>query len=169
MLAQQSVEHLQTLSSMLLMPRSLRQRHARELKSCATQKQACSIICNSIPVCMIRPAVIIAEPEPENALSTRKLVVETAKFNVITAHSAQELRETMEIFPKAHAIVLHQGLPGANPQDMINEIRRCLPKKQVITLSPQNNLGAGDHNLGSHDPEELIDLLRKLFGDPRSL
>lgn len=102
-------------------------------------------------------------------LSTRKLVVETAKFNVITAHSAQELRDTMEIFPKAHAIVLHQGLPGANPQDMINEIRRCLPNKQVITLSPQNNLGAGDHNLGSHDPEELIDLLRKLFGDPRSL
>jgi len=32
-----------------------------------------------------RPTFLMAEPEPEQALSTRKLVLETAKFNVITA------------------------------------------------------------------------------------
>ena len=37
-----------------------------------------------------RLAFLVIEPEPHEALSTRKLVLETAKHNVITAHSACE-------------------------------------------------------------------------------
>ena len=36
---------------------------------------------------MGRPTILIVEPEPNEALSARKLVVETAKFNVTTAYS----------------------------------------------------------------------------------
>ena len=38
---------------------------------------------------LIRPAFIVAEPEPEQALSTRKLLLETFKFNVITGEQAK--------------------------------------------------------------------------------
>src|SRR4051812_48605380 len=44
---------------------------------------------------MARPTLLVAEPEPEAALSVRKLVLETAKFNVLTAHSDEE---TVELF-----------------------------------------------------------------------
>jgi DNA-binding NtrC family response regulator len=118
---------------------------------------------------MIRPTVIIAEPEPDNALSSRKLVVETAKFNVITAHSTQELRETIEEFPAARAVIVHHELLREKAKEMIDEIKERLPNKPIITLAPHAQVPLGNYHLGSHDPEELIDLLRKLFGDPRNM
>src|SRR5690349_14673320 len=51
-----------------------------------------------------RPALIIVEPNPGEALSVRKLAVETAKFNVLTAHSAEEGIETLDRFPNADGI-----------------------------------------------------------------
>ena len=118
---------------------------------------------------MKRPTVIIAEPEPDNALSARKLVVETAKFNVITTHSEQELRETVREFPAVHATIIHQDLLRGNPKVLITEVKGHLPNKPIITLSPHAQLPLGDYHLGSHDPQELIDLLRALFGDPREI
>ena len=44
---------------------------------------------------MARATFIMAEPEPEQALSARKLVLETAKFNVITSHSVGETRKLL--------------------------------------------------------------------------
>ena len=40
---------------------------------------------------MRRPTFIVAEPEPDQALSSRKILLETFKFNVITAHSEPEM------------------------------------------------------------------------------
>ena len=40
------------------------------------------------------------EPEPNEALSVRKLVVETAKFNVTTAYSAAEAKELLQKLPR---------------------------------------------------------------------
>ena len=59
---------------------------------------------------MARPTFIMAEPEPEQALSARKLVLETAKFNVITAHSVSETRELLQQFPNASALIIHSQL-----------------------------------------------------------
>ncbi|HEX6906594.1 MAG TPA: response regulator, partial [Terriglobales bacterium] len=54
----------------------------------------------------------MAEPEPDQAISARKLVLETAKFNVITAHSAREALDLCEQFPAIDALILHDGLEG---------------------------------------------------------
>ena len=116
---------------------------------------------------MPRPIFIIAEPEPEQALSVRKLVIETAKFNVITAHSAKELLESVRLFPNATAIIIHSGIRG-NMASMIKQVRELMPGKPVITLSPSASAARmADHSVNSHDPQELVDLLRSLFGDPR--
>ena len=55
---------------------------------------------------MARATFIVAEPEPEQALSARKLVLETAKFNVITSHSVSETRELLQQFPSFGCAVL---------------------------------------------------------------
>ena len=106
------------------------------------------------------------EPEPADALSTRKLVLETAKFNVITAHSGDEALDVLREFPKVNALVVVATMPGC--EKVVNAARRRKPKLPVILLAPNpTHTCKGDHNISTHDPEALVNLMRKLFGDPR--
>ena len=117
---------------------------------------------------MPRPVFIIAEPEPEQALSARKLVIETAKFNVITAHSAKEMLDSLELFPKVNAVIIHSSLKGGTAPKLVRQVKDRHPEMTVIVLSPSgNSTKDADHAVSSHDPQELVNLLRKLFGDPR--
>lgn len=59
---------------------------------------------------MARPTFLMAEPEPTQALSARKLVLEPAKFNVITAHWAKEALELCERFPEVDALIIHKSV-----------------------------------------------------------
>jgi hypothetical protein len=119
---------------------------------------------------MPRPAFLLAEPENPQALSTRKLVVETAKFNVLTSHSATETFDALRVYPNVTAVVLVQGLPGMDPRDVARKIKAARPDLTLIYLSPNMNIcQQADHNLTSHEPQALVDLLRAQFGDPRDL
>lgn len=55
---------------------------------------------------MARPTVLLAKPEPDQALSVRKFVIESAKFNVITAHSGNEALELFQAFPNVSGVVV---------------------------------------------------------------
>jgi sulfur transfer complex TusBCD TusB component (DsrH family) len=118
---------------------------------------------------MHRPTFIIAEPEPVGALSARKLVIETAKFNVITAYSKAELMEVVERFPAVDAVVVHRDLMARGIETSIQELKRAVHGKPVILVSPSmpEDAGRGDYLVDSHEPEDLLRLLRELFGDPR--
>lgn len=119
---------------------------------------------------MPRPIFIIAEPEPEQALSARKLVIETAKFNVVTAHSAKELMDSVALFPNVDAVIIHTSLKGGAAPRLVKQVKGKYPKMPVILLSPSANGAKGaDHAVSSHDPQELVNLLRELFGDPREI
>jgi hypothetical protein len=118
---------------------------------------------------MIRPAILIAEPEPDQALSVRKLVVETAKFNVLTAHTVSEGEKTLEKFPALDAVVVHHHLRGhAKVLKKSKEMRPGLP---TILISPRAETAKkeADHAVSSHEPQKLVELLRELLGDPRKL
>ena len=119
---------------------------------------------------MARPAFIMAEVEPLDGVSARKLVLETAKFNVITAHSANEALTVLKTFPKADAVIFHASLPGMECDTAVATFKKLKPHMPVIVLAPnpsQRCKGA-DHNVSSHEPQELLNLLRRLFGDPRT-
>jgi response regulator RpfG family c-di-GMP phosphodiesterase len=113
--------------------------------------------------------MLIAEPEPANALSARKLVMETAKFNVVTSHSAGETRELLAKFPEVDAVIVHSELPGANATDIFAKVKQLSPQKPTILLMAgvQRSRKDADHILPSDEPETLLQLLRQLFGDPR--
>jgi hypothetical protein len=115
-----------------------------------------------------RPALIIVEPNPGEALSVRKLAVETAKYNVLTAHSAEEGMELVDLFPKADGIIVHGKLPDR--EHVERHAKKDGVRLPLIFL--QTHTGEysayADHTVSSHAPGELIDLLRSLFGDPRS-
>jgi hypothetical protein len=47
-----------------------------------------------------RPTLLVAESEPVEALSVRKLVLETDKFNVLTAHSFRGIAGSVSSIPQ---------------------------------------------------------------------
>jgi DNA-binding response OmpR family regulator len=115
-----------------------------------------------------RPSFIVAEPEPEQALSSRKLLLETFKFNVITAHSVRETLEMVELFPKCDALIVHCGLPEFDGGDAIKTVKIAAPKMRIIALTPnERDLKWADDIVHSHRPQELLELVQRLFGDPR--
>jgi CheY-like chemotaxis protein len=121
-------------------------------------------------VAMARPAILIAEPEPQQALSTRKLVVETGKFNVLTAHSTQEALDTFSLFPNISAVVL--VISDAVDADFVaSTIKSARGDIPVICLTPSNGHGCrkSDYTISSFEPQQLLDRLRTLLGDPRNL
>lgn len=115
---------------------------------------------------MARPTFLVLEPEPTDALSTRKLVLETAKFNVITAHSAAEAMELLVDFPNIRAIVVVATMTSC--EKVVNAARKGNAELPVILLAPNpTHTCKGDHYVSTHDPEALVMLMRTLFGDPR--
>ena len=117
---------------------------------------------------LVRPSFIVAEPEPEQALSSRKLLLETFKFNVITAHSVEETLEMVRLFPNCNALIVHCGLPKFDGGEAIKAVKAVAPELSIIALTPTDReLKWADHIVHSHHPQELLTLVQRLFGDPR--
>ncbi len=117
---------------------------------------------------MTRPAFIVAEPEPEQALSSRKILLETFKYNVITAHSVAETLDLVRLFPNVDALIVHCGIPEFNAEDLIKVMKKSVPQLPIIALTPtEQDLKWADHVVYSHNPQELLDLVQQKFGDPR--
>ena len=117
---------------------------------------------------MPRPTILVAEPEPSQALSVRKLVLETSKYNVLTAHSTREALDLFQLFPNLNVAVLVMG----NIIDCLlvaKHIKDATDKIPVVALSPRigEQCKHADHMLSSHEPEQLVMLMRSLAGDPR--
>jgi CheY-like chemotaxis protein len=119
---------------------------------------------------MLRPTLLVAEPEPEQALSVRKLVLETGKFNVLTAHSNREALDIFHLFPNISAAVL-VGDSNIDCAEIGKHIKSATNKVHIIYLhaSIGGRCAYADHDLSSHEPEGLLELVRSLFGDPRSI
>ena len=117
-----------------------------------------------------RPTIIVAEAEPGQALSTRKLVLETAKFNVLTAHSTDEALDIFQSFPNAACVIAVDGdtIDCARILKFVRTIRDDIP---LIALSPRQafRCAPANHHLSSYEPEALVQLMRKLLGDPRQM
>jgi DNA-binding response OmpR family regulator len=111
---------------------------------------------------------MVAEPERSEALSVRKLVLETAKYNVLTAHSTGEALDVFHLFPNINVAVLVMD-EVIDCKLVAQSIKAVTDKIPVVVLSPRiaNKCDGADHMLSSHEPEELIALMRSLVGDPR--
>src|SRR5436305_6525995 len=101
---------------------------------------------------MRRPTFLVAEPEPDQAISSRKLLLETFKFNVITAHSESEMFELLDVFPNVDAVILHDDTPGETAPNILEHLKKTVPKVQVVALTPHGGShgGIADHVVNSH-------------------
>ena len=118
----------------------------------------------------MRPTLLVVEPEPEQALSARKLVLETGKFNILTAHSTREALDMFELFPNISAVVV-VSCDAIDCETIIHTIKSARQNIVAVHLSPliHSTLESADYNLSSHEPEQLLLTMRSLFGDPRQI
>lgn len=114
---------------------------------------------------MIRPCFLVIDRETSSAISTRKLVIETAKFNVITAYTSAEAVQTVKKYPAIDGVVLDSAMADMsceNLVDALKAIRADLPV--IVVCTPRGTLcERADYTLDSFNPRELLTLLQKLF------
>jgi hypothetical protein len=103
--------------------------------------------------------VLMMEEEQPEGLSARKLVVETAKHNVLTAYNLPDGLDLLHRFPNVDVILVHSRLLEQKP-DLIGEVKGVCPGKPIILATPfANDHRAGaDYIVDSHKPNDLIKL-----------
>jgi CheY-like chemotaxis protein len=114
---------------------------------------------------MSRPCFVILDREFSGNISTRKLIIETAKFNVITAYSGSEAIELAERFPEVDAAVLDGDVRDMPVEAVAKRIKQLKPRMPIILICAPNNLICpdADYQLDFFDPAALLKLLQKLF------
>jgi DNA-binding response OmpR family regulator len=113
---------------------------------------------------MNRPCFLVIDREFPGSISTRKLVIETAKFNVLTAYSGQEALEIFARFPAVHGVVLDGGLDDIPCAEVADKLKLLQPKVSIIVIAAPgfDDCPCADYILESFDPGKLLEILRSL-------
>ena len=113
---------------------------------------------------MIRPCFLVIDREFPGSISTRKLVIETAKFNVLTAYSGREALGIFKRFPAVDGVVLDGGIEDITPEELTDELKAIQPKIPVIVITVPGFDGCprADFQLESFSPAKLLEILRGL-------
>lgn len=112
----------------------------------------------------IRPCFLVIDQEHSGSISTRKLVIETAKFNVITSFSGEEALQTLTRFPAVDAIVLDAAVKDVPCNALVKGIRKTHPRLPIILVGTLGHdfCDGADHYLEAFDPSKLLKLLQSL-------
>ena len=115
-------------------------------------------------LCMIRPCFLVIDREFPGSISTRKLVIETAKFNVLTAYSGQEALDVSTRFPAVSGVVLDGGLDDVSCDVVAAKLKAIQPSIPIIVIATPGFTGCpqADYQLESFDPAKLLEILRSL-------
>ncbi len=113
---------------------------------------------------MTRPCFLVLDREFAGSISTRKLVIETAKLNVITAYSGREAMETYDRFPNLDGAVLDSRTGDVPCEELVSYLKAARPAMPIIVIgSPGgSSCGTADHFLDAFEPGKLLDLLKAL-------
>jgi CheY-like chemotaxis protein len=120
---------------------------------------------------MIRPCFLVVDPEHSGSISTRKLVIETAKFNVITAYSGAEAIQTLRIFPAVDGVVLDAGIRDIPCTEIVTQLKAIQPAVPVVSVGTLGHdlCPGADYSLETFDPAKLLTLLQKLQPEKTAL
>jgi CheY-like chemotaxis protein len=117
---------------------------------------------------VIRPCFLVIDHEFPDSISTRKLVLETAKYNVLTAYSGTEAVETFKLFPNINGIVMNEAVTGMDCASMVKQLRAIRSDVLLIVTSSRGvtDCVVADHQLDNFDPASLLKMLRRLVPNP---
>jgi CheY-like chemotaxis protein len=110
--------------------------------------------------------VLCADDEIEQ-LAARKMVFESAGFEVFTARNGAQALDVFRAEP-VNAVVLDYFMPGMTGLSVAREMKRMRPSVPIVVLSgfaslPGETIGIVDAWLQKRDVEELVRELEKLI------
>lgn len=107
--------------------------------------------------------ILMIESEQPEGISSRKLVVETAKHNVITAYHPDTGLNLLRRFPAVDAVLIHATVLDHLP--LITQVREVRPDIPIIIATPRpaDLYEGADYTVPSHEPQALLDLLAQVF------
>jgi CheY-like chemotaxis protein len=116
---------------------------------------------------MNRPCFLVIDREFPGSISTRKLVIETAKYNVITAYSGKEAVELATRFPAISGVVLDGGIQDIPCEEVVRQIKALELKVPIVVIATpgSDDCPQSDYQLHSYDPARLLETLRKIKPD----
>lgn len=111
-----------------------------------------------------RPCFVVVDREYSGSISTRKLVIETAKFNVLTAYTAAEGIETLKRFPAVDGIVMNAEMHDMPCDELIDALKQIRPTVPVVVVSRNFRGGCSkaDHEVDTFEPGKLLAVLQGL-------
>jgi len=114
---------------------------------------------------MMRLVVLMVEVEQPEGISSRKLVLETARHNVISAYSGDGAIDLLRRFPNVDVAVIHTELEDSQFIDLVHEIKKTRSDLPIVGLSPfpDRYVEGVDYTLSSHDPQALLHLLAERY------
>jgi DNA-binding NtrC family response regulator len=115
----------------------------------------------------MRPCFIVLDYDLPGAVSARKLVIESARLNVITAYSQDEAVETLERYP-VDGVVINTHVEGRlTCQQFIEKLRKVRRGVPIVTVSASGDApGDGEQfHVSSYDPRSLLTVLEKMSPD----
>lgn len=113
----------------------------------------------------MRPCFLILDFDFPGSISSRKLVIESAKLNVITAYSAWEAIETLERFPRVDGVVVNANLEGhMSCHEIIEALRKVRSSIRIVTVSASGHdpCGGEQFHVSSYDPRQLLNVLEQM-------
>jgi len=114
---------------------------------------------------MYRPCFLVVDREFPGSISTRKLVLETAKYNVLTAYSSDEAVTMLSRFPNVDAIVMDALEENSRCRSLVEQLRAVAPGIRIVLTSGRSHIdcGAVDLHLDNYNPRVLLDALTDIF------
>jgi DNA-binding NtrC family response regulator len=113
---------------------------------------------------MMRPCFLVVDREFPGSISTRKLVIETAKFNVLTAYSATEAVELLKRFPAVSGVVIDDGVEGVSTERLVAEMKLLHADLPVVVVAApgERKCEGADFQVRSFEPAKLLETLRSI-------
>ena len=105
------------------------------------------------------------EVEQPEGVSTRKLVLETARHNVITAYTSATGVALLRRFPNVDVVVVHTEMDNFSFEKTVRAVKKVRKDIPVIGITPHadRDKDGAEYMISSHDPQSLLHLLAERF------
>ncbi len=117
----------------------------------------------------VRPTLVVVDAPHAEGLSNRKLALEIAKFNVLTAFSGVEALATARKMDVDGFVVEREAVVDMPAAQLCQELKELYPDKKLFVVAPdgQSAPAVADRVIHSADPAVLVKELLRVFGEPK--
>ena len=113
---------------------------------------------------IVRPCFIVMDAEHSGSISTRKLVIESAKLNVISSYTGAEAIETVRKFPAVDGLVCNVEVKDMPISEIVQAVKNINPRLPIIAICPWlDRIPGVDYHVPTFDPRQLLDVLQSIM------